>query len=184
MDNTIQQKVLRWWQAMNWSADRLIEVGIKPAPTSQKAQLKRCDDIDAAMLSEGFRVLWLSFPESFTNKAKPQDMECWATIAAALAYISKDTVVSIAAAAGKKSDSGKSIVSELRFAQLQNAQTPAEFLRRLRRLLQQVEGETSVSGLAEDIEQWFKEHYALRPLRADKRTAVRWAMDYYREASK
>lgn len=182
MNNDIRRVVQRWWQRMYLSPDELKKVGMIPAPNSQKAQLKRCESIDSAMLSEGFRALWLSQSEEIINQGHSKDIECWATIAAALVYVKKDSDVHLATAAGKKNDSDKSVVSELRFAQLQNAKTPDDFLRRLRRILQQIDGATSVVNLATDIEQWFSEHYQFQPLRAEKRIAVKWAMEYYQAA--
>lgn len=182
MEKDTKNIVQRWWQKMNLSADELKKIGLPPAPSSYKARLKRCENIDAAMLSEGFRSLWLSLPISLTEHAKGSTIECWATIAAALVFVRSDNEIRLATAAGKKLESDKSVVSELRFAQLQNSKTPDDFLRRLRRVLQQIDGNTSVVRLAEDIEQWFSEHHRLRPLRADKRIAVQWAMDYYQAA--
>lgn len=172
----------RWWQAMFLPAQELKSKGIMPASTSQKAQLKRCGNVDAAMLSEGFRNLWLSLPEELTAQAKAENIECWATIAAALVFVKTDADVNLAKAAGRKGDGDKSIVSEMRFAQLQSAKTSDDFLRRLRRILQQIEGSTSVKQLIQDISFWFKEQYGLRPNSPTNRIAVRWAMDYYQAA--
>jgi CRISPR system Cascade subunit CasB len=183
MDNQIQKQVLRWWQSMNLSSDQLKTKGIQPVPTSHKAQLKRCESMDAAMLTAGFRTLWISLPNDINESNNARTIECWAGIAATLAHVRTDNQIQLAKAAGKKGDGDKSIVSELRFAQLQNAKTPEEFLRRMRRIVQQLKGEVSVINLADDIQQWFIEHYQLRPRAADKRIAVRWAMDYYRAAS-
>ena len=116
-------------------------------------------------------------------KENARNIECWATISAVLVHVKKDMKVSVAQAAGKKGDGDKSVVSELRFAQLQNAKTPEDFLRRMRRIVQQLKGEVSVLTLADDIQQWFSEHHELRPRAADKRITVKWAMDYYRAAS-
>lgn len=183
MDDKIQKQVLRWWQSMNLSSDQLKAKGIQSAPTSHKAQLKRCESLDAAMLTEGFRALWLSLPDDISESNNARTIECWAGIAATLAYVRTDNQIKLAQAAGKKGDGDKSIVSELRFSQLQNAKTPEDFLRRMRRIVQQLKGEVSVINLADGIQQWFDEHYQLRPRAADKRIAVKWAMDYYRAAS-
>lgn len=184
MNKDVGWIVQRWWQCMFLSPDELKKTGMFPAPTAHRAQLKRCDSIDAAMLTEGFRKLWFSLPEEITEKAKSTEIECWATIAAALVYVKSDSNTKLAEAAGSKAGGEKSVVSELRFAQLQDAKTPDDFLRRLRRILQQIKGDISVTSLAQDIEQWFKEHNTLRPRKADKRIAVQWAMDYYRAAAK
>lgn len=184
MNKDVERIVQRWWQCMFLSADELNKKGTFPAPAAHKAQLKRCASIDAAMLTEGFRKLWFLLPEDVIETAKTSEIECWATIAAALVYVKSDSNTKLAEAAGSKTGGEKSVVSELRFAQLQDAKTPDEFLRRLRRILQQIKGDISVTSLAKDIEQWFKEHNTLRPRKAEKRIAVQWAMDYYHAASK
>lgn len=182
MNNDAIQVTQRWWQAMFLTAEQLRSKGIMPASTAQRAQLKRCNNLDATMLSEGFRNLWLSLPESITAKPKAEIIECWAAIAAALVFVTTDSEISLACAAGKKGDGDKSIVSELRFTQLQNAKTADEFLRRLRRILLQIGGVTSVKQLTKDIYQWFSERNNFRPQIPTNRIAVRWAMDYYQAA--
>ncbi len=183
MDEQCKSVVVRWWQSMFLSPSELKEKHIPPAPTNYKAQLKRCASVDEAMLTEGFRSLWLSLPESVTGASDENGMECWATIATVLVFVKKDIHDSLAKAAGKKHEGDKPIVSELRFAQLQNANSPAELLTRLRRTVQLVKCEVNVASLALDISRWFEEHYHFKPRSADKRITVRWAMDYYRHAS-
>lgn len=183
MDEESKRKVLRWWQSMNLSPAELKEKGLAPAPTVFKARLKRCESAEAVMLTEGFRALWLSLPEEVTESGNDKVIETWATIAAVLVYVKHDSTLNLASVAGRKGDNDKSVVSELRFSQLQNAKTPQDFLRRVRRTLQQVKGEVSVTALASDIHQWFMEHNKLRPRKAGKSIGIRWAMDYYRAAS-
>lgn len=185
--NQYGNTVLRWWQSMFLDAATLKEKGIISAPTSHKAQLKRCDSTDAVMLQEGFRALWLALLEKGLEDTS-QNLEAWATVAAILVHIKQDNGEKLATQAGKKVDkhgqiTDKSIVSELRFAKLQNAPTPDDFLKRLRRIVQQLDGKVSPTKVAGDILQWFDEHYAWVPRKADKRISVRWAMDYYQSAS-
>lgn len=174
---------LRWWQSMYLPTDQLKEKGLQAAPSLYKAQLKRCDSINAIMLTEGFRSLWLSLPQEIIDSTKTSEIECWATLAGVLVHVKTDSKRKFAQVAGSKGDGDKSVVSELRFAQLQEAKNPDEFLRRLRRILQQVKNEASVIALIKDVRQWFYEYHTLRPERADKRISVQWAMDYYRAAS-
>jgi len=183
MDDHSKRAVLRWWRSMMLSAVKLKEMHIQPASTSHKAQLRRCESADTAMLTEGFRELWLNLSDEITQSNNSTDIECWATIAVALVYVKSESKNKLAVAAGKKGNGDKSVVSELRFSQLQNAKTSEEFLRRLRRIIQQVKGDVSALNLAEDIHQWFAEHGQLRPRKADKRVSVKWAMDYYQAAS-
>lgn len=184
MDNKAEIAILRWWQSMFSPAEQLREKGIIPAPTAHKAQLKRADGLDAVMLTEGFRTLWLSLPEEVITAGNPQKIECFAVIAAALVQVKNTVSEKLATVAGKKSEGDKSVVSEMRFSQLLNAKTPDEFSRRLRRILQQVKGEVAVVALAKDIEVWFFEYYGFRPNQPSKRISVQWAMDYYRAAAK
>lgn len=182
-NEAVKSALLRWWQSMMLSADELKSKNIKPAFSGMKAQLKRCESADAAMMTEGFRALWFSLPIELTEKAKAHDIERWATIASALVYVQQVSESKLAFAAGLKGDSDKSVVSEMRFSQLQNAKTPDEFSRRLRRILQQVKGKVAVLSLAQDIEQWFIEQNAFQPRKAENRVCVKWAMEYYRAAA-
>ncbi|WP_083608217.1 type I-E CRISPR-associated protein Cse2/CasB [Teredinibacter haidensis] len=183
MDDHSKIVVLRWWQSMFLPATQLKEKGILAAPSAHKAQLRRCESADIAMLTEGFRALWLGLDESIVNEPNSKSIESWATIAATLVHVKNNSSVKLAVAAGRKGDGDKSVVSELRFSQLQNAKTPEDFLRRIRRIIRQIKGELDVLSLAENIHQWFEEYNQFRPRKADKRIAVKWAMDYYRAAS-
>ncbi|WP_250657466.1 type I-E CRISPR-associated protein Cse2/CasB [Alkalimarinus coralli] len=183
MDDHSKKVVLRWWQSMMSPPAQLSSLHIQPAPTSYKAQLKRCESADDAMLTDGFRALWLNLSDEIINQDNSRNIECWATIAAVLVHVKSESKNKLAVAAGKKGEGDKSVVSELRFSQLQNAKTPEDFLRRLRRVVQQVKGDVSAVDLAIDIQKWFSEYGQLRPRKADKRISVQWAMDYYRAAS-
>jgi len=183
MDDHSRKTVLRWWQSMMLPVSKLSSLHVQPAPSSHKAQLKRCESADAVMLTEGFRALWLNLSDEIIDANNSKNIECWATIAAVLVYVKNESKNKLAVAAGKRGDGDKSVVSELRFSQLQNAKTPDDFLRRLRRIIQQVKGDVSAVNLAENIDQWFSEYNQLLPRKADKRISVQWAMDYYRAAS-
>ncbi|MBJ7550099.1 type I-E CRISPR-associated protein Cse2/CasB [Marinomonas ostreistagni] len=182
-----EHTVLRWWQSMFEDSATLKAKGNVPAPTSHKAQLKRCDSADAVMLQEGFRMLWLELLNQGLEDSS-QNLEAWATVAAVLVHIKQDNGEKLASQAGKKVNkhgepAEKSIVSELRFAKLQNAPTPDDFLKRIRRIVLQLDGKASPTKVADDILQWFDEFYAWSPRKADKRISVRWAMDYYQAAN-
>lgn len=205
-DQTIkqtQERAIHWWKAMHLSKEELKKEDIAPAPTVWKAELKRCKSLDAVMLTKGFRALWLQLDESITTDSKyvSHNMVCWAMVAVTLAFVEKNCddssekdnrddssaktyrEHSFARLAGKNGQGDKPIVSELRFAQLQQAQTPDEFVRRLRRILQQLNYTISVPILIKDISQWYQEHTSAKPRAADKRIAVIWAMDYYQVAN-
>lgn len=195
-----RRKVLRWWQSLMLSQseittlnESLKDQGERPisvAPTIYKAQLKRCNSIDDAMMTEGFRALWLGLSASRSDESNPAPaLERFAAIALILTHVKENSTHSLAKAAGTIGDHDKPIVSEIRFAQLQQAKTPDEFITRLRRIVKQLKGKVSVAGdektrgISEDVFRWFNEHYAFIPRQADKRIAVQWAMDYYNATS-
>ncbi len=183
MNDKAKIAVSRWWKSMMLSPEELKkEKGILPAPTVYKAQLRRCNTDESTILSEGFRSLWSSLPTEITDKSE-FTMTRWSVIAQVLVCVKTASENSIAFEAGKKETGDKSIVSELRFAQLQNAKTSDELVVRLRRILQQVKGKTSPVKIAIDIERWFVEQNNNQPHKASERLAVRWAMDYYKSAS-
>jgi len=188
MDYHAQITLMRWWESMNLPPEQLKKKGVDPAPSQHKAQLKRCETADQAMLTEGFRALWQALDDEVKKLASANDqqsaaIEMWAAIALLLAHVKKNAEKNLASSAGAKDKSDKSVVSELRFAQLQGAKTPEDFVRRLRRIIQQLGGEVNVQSLAQNIEQWFTEQGQFRPRKADKRISVQWAMDYYSAAS-
>lgn len=178
LSNT-EEKVLRsWWQSLVLSEAKLKEKHLLSAPSGHKAKLKRAESVDAVLMQDAFRTLWLSLPDQEHHSAN--NMECWAVIAASLVHVSPGYQDGIAVVAGKKSEnSDKSLVSEMRFSQLQAAKTPDELLRTLRRLLKLMKGKVEPLALAKDIEQWFYEYHYSGLVRANNRISVKWAMDYY-----
>lgn len=184
MDDASIKAAMNWWRSISLPIDQLKAKGLYPAPSAHKATIKRCDSLDGIMLTEGFRSLWLSLPENVINSDKKSVIECWALIAGVLATVKDGKSENIAKSSGaKKEGSDKSIVSELRFSQLQSAKTAEDFYRRLRRILQQLDGKVSPESLIRDIDTWFREQEDFYPRKADNRLAVHWAMDYYRAAA-
>lgn len=177
--------LMRWWQAMMLSDSELVKLNIRPAPTVFRAELKRAQTPEAVLMTQGFRTLWLSLPES-AQLRREWSMLAWATLAGVLSHVKQqDGSPSFAFGLGQLDEkTGKPRVSELRFQQLQGARTPEEFYRRLHRLIKQVNNQTRITSLARGVLDWFDEHYGYAPLRADKKIAVRWAMDYYQAAKK
>ncbi|MGQ3892055.1 type I-E CRISPR-associated protein Cse2/CasB [Legionella sp. CNM-4043-24] len=181
INNQVNSSIMHWWQSIS-----PLESGkntIQSAPTSYRAELRRCETSQDALFTAAFRSLWFSLPENLTKEANEHVMECFGIIAILLAHVNCATSDNLACAAGRKNDSGKSTVSELRFAQLQQARSVDELLRRARRILKQLKGEVSPILLANDIVRWFHEQYQPIASKADKRIVVQWAMDYYRAAA-
>ncbi|MBQ0623960.1 type I-E CRISPR-associated protein Cse2/CasB, partial [Proteus mirabilis] len=174
--------VLRWWESLFLSPNELSKKGILPAPNRYKSELKRCDSITAIMLTEGFRALWLSFPVDLINNATTEDIERWAIIVAILVYITQDSEKHFATIAGEKDESKKSCISESRFLQLQSSRTYDEFIRRLRRILIQIKGKSSVLSMCKDIEKWVLEKQRFSSIQTNKQIIIEWAMKYYQAA--
>lgn len=169
-----------WWQQMTLPAAQL--KGVK-APSRYRAELRRCSSADAVMLTEGFRALWLALPES-VRQQRTYSIEAWATVAAVLAHITESESCSFGSSLGYwDSKTNKAVVSELRLQQLQAAQNSQEFFRCLYRLVKQLKGKANPKMLSQDILDWFDEHHSQQPLQADKRVAVRWALDYFNQQS-
>lgn len=175
------QQAEYWWQQMTFPAEQL--KGVK-APSRNRAELRRCSSADAAMLTEGFRALWLALPES-VRQQRAYSIEAWATVAAVLAHITEAQSCSFGSSLGHwDSKTDKAVVSEFRLQQLQGARNSQDFFRRLHRLIKQLGGKANPKMLAQDILDWFDEHYSPQPRQADKRVAVRWAMDYFSQQLK
>lgn len=170
------------WQAWLWWQQMMLpqsELQIPKAPPRYRAELRRCGSADAAMLTEGFRMLWLALPEE-VRVQRAYSIEAWATVAAILSHVNQAQDSTFGASLGQiDSKTDKALVSELRFQQLQGAKTPQDFFRRLHRLVRQLGGKANPKALITDILDWFDEHHSQQPRRADKRIAVRWALDYY-----
>ncbi len=183
------ESLLHWWQTMVLPPNELEAMGRKPAPTVYRAELKRAESPEAVLLTQGFRALWLSLPGSVRDKKSPWMPLAWATIAASLSHVrhwpDENPNQSFANSLGRiDPNTDKPRVSELRFQQLQSASSPEDFFRRLRRLLKLMGGRSNPLSLASDTLSWFAEHHQLSPRKADKRIALRWAMDYYQVADK
>jgi CRISPR system Cascade subunit CasB len=172
--------LMKWWQSMYLSRTELQTKNIAQAPSGQRAHLRRAPSPEAAMLTAGYRNLWLSLPEESSTIDGALRMLAWACIAGLTAEVRTHKEINLATQAGSCQAEGKPIVSELRFQQLQGAKNEVEFMRRLRRMIKQFQGQLSVTALADDILCWFIEHYQHTFPSAEKRIAVRWAMDYYR----
>jgi CRISPR system Cascade subunit CasB len=117
MDQKSRKTVLRWWQGMNLPPKELKDQQIPPAPPSHKAQLRRCESVDSAIFTEGFRALWLKLGDQITDgDYVDQQMETWAAISALLVHVRKDTKQRFAFQAGHKTDGDKSVVGRSRSA--------------------------------------------------------------------
>ncbi|MCX2842583.1 type I-E CRISPR-associated protein Cse2/CasB [Microbulbifer thermotolerans] len=179
-DENVRVVVLHWWEKLQ---------GINPHERNKKqgnqrgarAELRRCYSLDAVLLTEAFRNLWMALAQ--TGRRRDRDILAWACVAAALAEVRgqpDDKTVTFAKCLGaQKEKSGKPFMSELRFARLQKSRDGDDFLTRLRRALALINKKAPVLSLADDILHWFYEHEGHQSARPMDRLAVRWATDYF-----
>ena len=183
--------VRNWWQRLTLSPEMLKKLGSRPGwSKGVRAELRRCDRPEAALLTEGFRHLWDGLGRDEIAK---DALYVWAGVAMVLSELKDEQAgVSLAAEAGKakgdpkkQGESKKPPMSELRFQQLLECHSFEELLMRLRRALALVNKEgVSVVSLADDILQWWKENESpWRPERPTQGVAFRWANDYFRQVA-
>ncbi|MCH2558971.1 MAG: type I-E CRISPR-associated protein Cse2/CasB [Alcanivorax sp.] len=174
-----------WWQRLTLPPEMLKKLGSRPGwSKGVRAELRRCDRPEVAMLTEGFRHLWDALGR---DEIRKDDLYVWAGIAMVLAELKDEQAgVNLAAEVGKaKGDLKKPRMSELRFQQLMECHSFEELLTRLRRALALVDKKgVSVVSLADDILQWWKENESpWRPERPTQGVAFRWANDYFRQVA-
>ena len=177
--------VRQWWRRLTLPAETLKKLDLPPGwSKGVRAELRRCDRPEAALLTEGFRHLWEALGRDETRK---EDLYVWAGVAMVLAELRDEQPgVTLAAQAGKqKGEVNKPRMSELRFQQLMECHSFEELLMRLRRALALVDKKgVSVVSLADDILQWWKENESpWRPERPTQGVAFRWANDYFRQVA-
>ena len=177
--------VRQWWRRLTLAPETLKKLDVPPGwSKGVRAELRRCDRPEAALLTEGFRHLWDALDRDETRK---DQLYVWAGVAMVLSELRDEQAgVSLAAEAGKqKGDTKKPRMSELRFQQLMECHSFEELLMRLRRALALVNKEgVSVVSLADDILQWWKENESpWRPERPTQGVAFRWANDYFRQVA-
>lgn len=181
-------RVRYWWQLLALSPEEARQRQLpRPWSPGLRAALRRCQNPEAAALTEGFRRLWQMRMNVVAAEPDRHEIEAWACIAMVLAEINDDKPgISFASQAGcQKGKSGEPIVSSLRFQQLQKVRDSQELVRRLRRLLAMLRDQPiSVVMLADDILLWFNEnrrHYmAGQPTRS---LAYRWAEAYFSQVA-
>jgi len=170
----IADRVLQWWYRLAGQKDD----GLAAYPSGVRAVLRRAQSPDDALLSAGFRNLWLDLP---SRRRTPWDMRAWGAVATVLAEVRHHVPdrTFAAAMATEKENGGGPRVSELRFQQLLRSNDLDELTRRARRAVHLIDEAVDVRSLADDLLLWHREkngRYASRP---DHRLAVRWADAYY-----
>ncbi|MBA3981734.1 MAG: type I-E CRISPR-associated protein Cse2/CasB [Alcanivorax sp.] len=167
-DDDLRKVVWSWWTTLQ-----------EPRSRGAKAELRRGDSVEAALMTEGFRNLWQALGE--TGQRNDGAMLAWACVAAVLAGVRDGRPTSFAYSLGseKERKSGKPYMSELRFAQLQKSRDADAFLRRLRRAVALLDRQAHVLSLADSILHWHREQQGELAHKPTDRLAVRWASDYF-----
>lgn len=178
-----------WWQRLTLTAAELKHFSNAPPwPKGVRATLRRCDTTEAAMLTEGFRLLWhrLPAPQGESDKQRNHRLQTWASIALVLAEVRAESPgATLGGELGKeKNKTGKPHMSELRFQRLLACRTPEELVTHLRRALALIDKRgVSAVYLADNIALWWAERWresqgwaASRP---SQRLAFQWANDYF-----
>lgn len=179
-DEAAQEAVHEWWRRLHGNAGG----GRAPLPSAARAILRRAHAPGDVLLTSGFRQLWFALPDTVRKNWR---MPAWGCVAAVLANVEADvTGKSFAGTLGAQGDggSGKPVLSELRFSQLQHSRDLDELLRRLRRTVHLLGGQTNVLSLADDILHWHQEHEYGPGLRPQNHLPVRWATDYFTELAR
>ncbi|GHC37628.1 type I-E CRISPR-associated protein Cse2/CasB [Aidingimonas halophila] len=175
----------RWWQRLTLPAVELkAQTDAPPWPKGVRATLRRCDTIEAAMLTEAFRHLWNQLPTGDESNSWQRDrsLQVWACIALVVAELREEKPDRpLGACLGEqKRETGKPHMSELRFQQLMACRTPEELVQRLRRALALVDRRgVSAVHLADNIALWWREHHGMSSAKPSRRLGFIWANDYF-----
>lgn len=176
--------VRHWWQRLSLSPEELKKKGLPPGwSKGVRAELRRCDRPEVAMLTEGFRHLWV-----LLEPEKPEGASyIWAGVAMVLAELRDEKPgITLATELGKrKGETSKPRMSELRFQQLMECHSFEELVLRLRRALAFVDKKgVSAVHLAADILQWQAENGAPQwPVQPTQSLGFQWANDYFRQVA-
>ncbi|NIC07007.1 type I-E CRISPR-associated protein Cse2/CasB [Billgrantia bachuensis] len=176
-----------WWQRLTLPAAELKAFSDTPPwPKGVRATLRRCDTAEAAMLTEGFRLLWRRLPAPEGEREKHHRLQTWACIALVLAEVRAESPgATLGSQLGKqKKETGKPHMSELRFQRLLACRSPEELITHLRRALALIDKrDVSAVYLADNVALWWAERWresqgwaASRP---SQRLAFQWANDYF-----
>ncbi|MES3676106.1 type I-E CRISPR-associated protein Cse2/CasB [Halomonas elongata] len=175
----------RWWQRLTLPAEALKSyIDAPPWPKAMRATLRRCDSIEAVLLTEAFRHLWhfLPTPDDQTEAQRDRRLQTWACIALVVAELREDQPkIPLGTSLGQqKRETGKPYMSELRFQQLMTSRTPEELVQRLRRGLALIDKRgVSVVHLADNIALWWREYHGDTSPQPTRRLGFVWANDYF-----
>lgn len=171
-----------WWQRLTLPAEELRRyTDAPPWPKGVRARLRRCESLEAAMLTDAFRFLWQRLPESQYAR-RDERLLVWTCIALIAAEVRQETPsATLGSRLGKaKRETGKPHMSELRFQQLMECRSSEELIRRLRRALALIDKkDISIVHLADNIALWWREQRGDISTTPTKRLGFIWANDYF-----
>lgn len=180
--------VRRWWQRLALSPVELKQLTPQPGlPRGVRAALRRCDTLDATLLTQAFRELWHLLPSATVESPFVEtQLEKWSSIALVLAELRAEAPgKALAARLGQQASTGKPIMSELRFQQILTCRTPDELVQRLRRALALAgRSEMSAVRLADVVALWWREYRGELSARPTHRFGFIVANDYFGAAAK
>lgn len=189
LDNHERYVVRRWWQQLTLGESEAKRRDLPPPwPRGLRAVLRRCESADAAVLTEAFRKLWQMLEndkEGVGDGRRECHIEAWACAALVAAELRDETpgVTPGRALGSQRKETDRPCMSELRFQQLQQSQSPDELVRRMRRAIALVgQKNVSVVNLVDDVLLWCQERRdpsAAARRRVEDRIAFRWANDYF-----
>jgi CRISPR system Cascade subunit CasB len=160
-----QDKLKLWWKGLDDNR-------------GERAVLRRAASADDVLLTPAFARFLKVMPAAWSKDYRLFDS---AMVAGLLARVkSHEGKHSFAKSlAMPKKDGSKSVMSELRFQQLQKSRDVDEFYRRMTRALTMLDGKTDLLSVADGILLWSKERRQSIDKNPSKRLAVCWAKDYY-----
>ena len=175
-----QKRILSWWNALQSR-----EPGSGVSRSGWRAELRRAEKPTDALLSQGFRSLYLDL--AGTVWIEEENLLGLAAVAGVIAHIDvNDESHSFAEmCAFPREGNGGPPVSEMRFSQLQKSRTFDELFTRMRRTVQLLRKRTNVISTADSILHWYREN-ELGDLYAKPRdrVLVRWGLDYFQQLPK
>jgi len=158
-----------------------------------RARLRKAERPEDILLTDVFFNFLQRMPESWRDRIP---MITSAAVAGLLSHVKKDRqtlsrgyqpkdekkskkMASFAEQLATPAKSKKSLMTELRFQQLQKSQTTDDFYRRILRAIRLLDGKVNIPSLANDIIHWHREFDNKIDRKPSNRLAVRWATDYF-----
>ncbi|MDD5297335.1 MAG: type I-E CRISPR-associated protein Cse2/CasB [Rhodocyclaceae bacterium] len=159
---------------------------------AHRATLKRCAEPSLVLLEPAFHSLLHRLEQATTENDYVQpDAWNFALVAGLLAWVDSEPPKDIqnrsfAAQLGrpKAEGSDRPLMSKLRFARLQTADSAEDFFQQARQAIQLAGKTADVVHLTEELLDWQKEFQGQKPDKPRDRIQVRWASAYYSAALK